>query len=105
AAIPAWAQEATHAGEAGLIVPPLDDTSIASFMGSPGVSGKSLLLVGLLVSALGMGFGLWIYTSLKNAPVHESMREISELIYETCKTYLITQMRFVAMLWAFIAAI
>src|SRR5205823_3497942 len=55
--------------------------------------------------ALGMGFGLAIYMNLKKLPVHRAMREISELIYETCKTYLITQGKFIFVLWAFIAAI
>ena len=47
-------------------------------------------------------FGLVIYTQLKNMAVHSSMREISELIYETCKTYLITQGKFILILEVFI---
>jgi K(+)-stimulated pyrophosphate-energized sodium pump len=50
-------------------------------------------------------FGLAIYVQLKNLPVHRSMLEISELIYETCKTYLVTQGKFIMLLWAFIAVI
>src|SRR6202041_1312867 len=58
-----------------------------------------------LFCAGGLVFGLAIYVQLKNLPVHRSMREISELIYETCKTYLITQGKFILLLWAFIAVI
>src|SRR5215470_4425561 len=86
-------------GEASLILP---DLSQVSFMG---VNGRSLLLIGLLVSFLGMVFGLIIYMQLKKLPVHRSMLEISEMIYETCKTYLITQGKFILILWAFIATI
>ncbi|MGH7280358.1 MAG: sodium/proton-translocating pyrophosphatase, partial [Polyangiaceae bacterium] len=96
----AFAQEA--GGEAALKVPALDDASVASFFG---MSGARLLTMGLGVCALGMLFGLMIYSQLKNAPVHKSMLEISELIYETCKTYLVTQMKFIGMLWALIGAV
>src|SRR5262245_16201529 len=86
-------------GEASLVLP---DLSQVSFMG---VNGRSLLLIGLLVSFLGMVFGLIIYMQLKKLPVHRAMLEISEMIYETCKTYLITQGKFILILWVFIAAI
>src|SRR5215813_2114125 len=86
-------------GESSLILP---DLSKVSFMG---VDGHSLLLIGLLVSFLGMVFGLIIYMQLKKLPVHRSMLEISEMIYETCKTYLITQGKFILILWGFIASI
>ena len=69
------------------------------------MSGYSLLEIGLVFCALGGLFGLIIYMQLKNAPVHRSMREISELIYETCKTYLITQGKFILILEAFIAVV
>ena len=72
----------------------------ATFLG--GINGRTLLLVGLLVCALGLAFGLGIYTQLKNMAVHRSMREVSELIYETCKTYLQTQGKFLLILWVFI---
>jgi K(+)-stimulated pyrophosphate-energized sodium pump len=105
----AWAQEVggeapAHqgGGEANLIVPDLADPGVASFFG---MSGHSLLLGGLVVSLLGMIFGLMVYRQLQQAPVHRSMLEISELIYETCKTYLGTQMRFIGILWAFIGVI
>src|ERR1700750_1426331 len=69
-------------GEASLVLP---DLSTVSFHG---VNGKTLLMGGLVVAALGLVFGLVVFTQLKNMPVHASMREVSELIYETCKTYL-----------------
>src|SRR5436190_19468566 len=69
-------------GEASLIVP---DLSSVTFLG--GINGHTLLLSGLVICALGLLFGLMTFTQLKNLPVHSSMREVSELIYETCKTY------------------
>ncbi len=62
-------------------------------------------MIGIVFCIFGLGFGLVIYTRLKNLPVHRAMREISELIYETCKTYLITQGKFLLLLWVFIAVI
>src|SRR5262249_56844202 len=67
--------------------------------------GDKMLSIGLIFCALGGLFGLVIYVQLKNLPVHRSMREISELIYETCKTYLITQGKFILILEAFIAVV
>jgi K(+)-stimulated pyrophosphate-energized sodium pump len=87
-------------GEASLRLP---DLSQVTFMG--GIDGHKLLMIGLLFCAAGLLFGLAIYKQLKNMPVHRVMRDISELIYETCKTYLITQGRFIVLLWAFIAVI
>src|SRR5215468_12562793 len=99
-AAPARAEQATHeAGAANLVVP---DLSTVTFRGW---NGRTLLTGGLAVCALGLLFGLMTFTELKNLPVHASMREVSELIYETCKTYLITQGRFILLLWVFIAAI
>ena len=86
-------------GEAALKLP---DLSSVTFRG---IDGHRLLLIGIVFCFLGLLFGLWIYIQLKNLPVHRSMREISELIYETCKTYLITQGKFIMLLWVFIAAI
>src|SRR5438477_528569 len=96
------AAPAQHAagGEAALVLPNLNQ---AMFLG--GIGGRALLLWGLVVCALGLLFGLAQYTQLRNLPVHRSMREISELIYETCKTYLTTQGRFLLILWLFIGAI
>src|ERR1700743_1145705 len=85
-------------GEANLKLP---DMTQVKFLN--GVSGATLLEIGLVFCALGGLFGLIIYMQLKNAPVHRSMKEISELIYETCKTYLITQGKFVLILEAFMA--
>jgi K(+)-stimulated pyrophosphate-energized sodium pump len=97
----AFAQEATgHAGgEANLILP---DLASVSFLG---LTGRALLMGGLVVCGLGLLFGLMIYTQLKRMAVHQSMRDVSELIYETCKTYLITQGKFLVILWVFIGAI
>ena len=69
------------------------------------MNGHALLMIGLLFCVGGLLFGLAIYVQLKNLPVHRTMREISELIYETCKTYLVTQGKFILLLWAFIAVI
>ncbi|MGD0964613.1 MAG: sodium-translocating pyrophosphatase [Candidatus Acidiferrales bacterium] len=85
-------------GEANLKLP---DLSQVQFLG---VDGHKLLLYGIVFCVFGLIFGMSIYVGLKNLPVHTSMREVSELIYETCKTYLITQGKFLMLLWAFIAA-
>jgi len=95
----AFAQPEQVSGEANLQLP---DLSSVSFLG---MDGHRLLMIGILFCIFGLGFGLAIYSRLKNLPVHRSMREISELIYETCKTYLVTQGRFLLFLWAFIAVI
>src|SRR5438093_9039901 len=96
---PAVLASPREGGEAALKLP---DLSSVTFMG---IDGHKLLLVGLVFCFLGLLFGLAIYIQLKNLPVHQSMREISELIYETCKTYLITQGKFILFLWLFIAVI
>jgi K(+)-stimulated pyrophosphate-energized sodium pump len=96
----AFAQEQHGGGEAALVLP---DLGSVSFLGN--ISGHTLLSIGIAVCLLGLGFGLVIYFQLKNAPVHKSMLEISELIYETCKTYLITQGKFILLLELFIGAI
>ena len=70
-----------------------------------GMNGRTLLMAGLVVCALGLLFGVVIFAQLRSLPVHASMREISELIYETCKTYLITQGKFLLILEAFIGVI
>jgi K(+)-stimulated pyrophosphate-energized sodium pump len=92
--------KSAHGGEANLVLP--DFAAGGQFLG---MDGHSLLLGGLLVSLLGLVFGLVIYGQLKNMPVHKSMREISELIYETCKTYLVTQGKFILLLELFIGTI
>ena len=96
----ALAQPAPEAGgEAGLKLP---DLSSVSFLG---IDGHRLLMVGILFCIAGLGFGLAIYMRLKNLPVHRAMLEVSELIYETCKTYLVTQGKFLLLLWVFIAVV
>jgi K(+)-stimulated pyrophosphate-energized sodium pump len=100
AASAALAQPASEVGgEAGLKLP---DLSSVSFLG---IDGHKLLMIGIIFCIAGLGFGLAIYMRLKNLPVHRAMLEISELIYETCKTYLITQGKFLLLLWVFIAVV
>ncbi len=86
-------------GEANLKLPDLDLVSFG------GISGRLLLMLGLLICLGGIVFGVISLLSLRRLPVHASMREISELIYETCKAYLIQQGRFLLMLWLFIGAV
>src|SRR4030088_3488659 len=89
-----------HAGgEADLVLP---DLSVVSFHG---INGRTLLMGGLVIRALGLLFGLMTFAQLKALPVHASMLEVSELIYETCKTYLVTQGKFILLLEVFIGAI
>jgi K(+)-stimulated pyrophosphate-energized sodium pump len=98
----AVAQSSPEAGgEAALKLPNL--SSVRFF--NAAIDGHSLLLIGILFCVFGLLFGMVIYMRLKNLPVHRSMREISELIYETCKTYLVTQGKFILLLWVFIAVI
>src|SRR4030095_13617455 len=86
-------QEARHAGgEANLVLPNLGAVDFH------GINGRTLLMAGLLVCVLGLAFGMTIFMQLRNLPVHRSMRDISELIYETCKTYLVTQGKFILLL-------
>jgi K(+)-stimulated pyrophosphate-energized sodium pump len=87
------------ASEAELVLPDL--RSVSFF----GINGHNLLLTGLVVCVLGMLFGLTMYLQLKRMPVHRAMREVSELIFETCKTYLITQGKFILLLEVFIGAV
>ena len=86
-------------GEAALKLP---DLSTVQFLG---IDGHKLLLFGIAFCVFGLIFGLTIYSRLKKMPVHRSMRDISELIYETCKTYLFTQGKFLLLLWLFIAVV
>ena len=89
----------TPGGEANLILPDLGQVDFQ------GYNGRTLLTIGLVVSLLGLVFGMVIFVQLRNLPVHRSMHEISELIYETCKTYLITQGKFILLLELFIGVI
>src|SRR6476660_1006526 len=98
--ISALAQPAHEAGgEASLKLP---DLSQVLFLG---IDGHRLLMIGILFCIFGLAFGLIIFVRLRNLPVHRAMLEISELIYETCKTYLITQGKFLMVLWVFIAVV
>ncbi len=81
-----------HGGEADLVVPSLSDPAVASFFG---MSGSTLLTMGVGITILGLIMSISIYMQLKNAEVHSSMLEVSELIYATCKTYLVTQIKFI----------
>ena len=81
------------ASEAELVLPKIEGTN------------RTYLLAGLGVCAMGLAFGVWIAMSLNAMKVHKSMLDISDLIYETCKQYLITQGKFIAMLWVGIAII
>ena len=108
--VPASAADAAHAGapahapggEANLVLPDLSQVRFGS-LGN--LDGHTLLSLGLIVTLAGFAFGLIIYVQMQRLPVHRSMREISELIYETCKTYLITQGRFILLLELFIGAV
>ncbi len=92
-----------HTSEMNLVLPDLTNTDVSvTFLG---MSGHNLLLIGLAICAAGLFFGFVSYSQLKNMPVHQSMREISELIYETCKAYLVQQGKFLLILWVFIGAI
>jgi K(+)-stimulated pyrophosphate-energized sodium pump len=89
----------TAGGEASLVLPKLGDVKFH------GMSGQMLLSLGLIICALGLVFGLVIFFQIRKLPVHRSMREISELIWQTCKTYLLQQGRFLILLWVFIAIV
>ena len=99
---PSFDPSAAHVGgEAGLKLPDLNQVL---FLGDR-IGGKTLLCSGIVICLLGLVFGLLISRQLKNLPVHALMLEVSELIYETCKTYLLTQGRFLFKLWLFVGAI
>ncbi|NYE00164.1 K(+)-stimulated pyrophosphate-energized sodium pump [Kineosphaera limosa] len=95
------AQEGDHhvGGEATLVLP---DLSMVDFAGIP---GRTLLLFAMIICAFGLGFGVFTYSRLRAMPVHASMREVSELIYTTCKAYLMQQGKFLLLLWVFIAIV
>src|SRR5882672_4698970 len=90
-----------NASEADIHIPPLD---AVRFDGLGGVSGAALMYGGLLICLIGAAFGLVQYKQTKNLPVHKSMADVSNTIWETCKTYLFTQGKFLAILWVLIAA-
>ena len=92
----------SHGGEVNLEVPDLGDVAI---VGGGAGSGRLLLLLGLVVCAMGLGFGFLVYRQLRTLPVHPTMREVAELIFTTCKAYLLKQGKFLMVLWGFIAAV
>src|SRR5208337_534594 len=92
--------EEAGGGEASLKLPDLTQVKFIF-----GLNGHTLLLFGILICIFGLAFGMTIFMKLRNLPVHKAMREVSELIYETCKTYLITQGKFLLLLWVFIAVV
>ena len=89
-----------HGGEVNLVLPDLSGVTVLG-----GMSGRTLLLLGLGVCALGLAFGLVVYLQLRRLPVHRSMSEVANLIWSTCKTYLAQQGKFLLVLWGFIAAV
>ena len=99
--IPSLAQAAQprHGGEADLVLPDLGSVQVL------GMSGSSLLMLGMIVAALGLVFGVVTLLQVKNLPVHKSMSDVSQIIWETCKTYLFTQGKFIMMLEVLIGAI
>ncbi|MGQ0538584.1 MAG: sodium-translocating pyrophosphatase [Gemmatimonadaceae bacterium] len=92
-------QQHRPGGEVNIRLPSLDQGDFLGF------TGHEILLSGLVVCVLGLLFGLWSYTRVKALPVHRSMAEISELIYETCKAYLVQQGKLLLMLLAFIGSV
>ena len=91
---------AAFASEADIHIPALDSVK---FAGLGGVSGHTLMMLGIVVCAIGAMFGIVQYLQTKALPVHESMAKVSHSIYETCKTYLLTQGKLLAILWVLIA--
>jgi K(+)-stimulated pyrophosphate-energized sodium pump len=95
----AFADEAHHGGEASLVLPDLGSVQVL------GMSGRSLLMLGMLVAFAGLAFGIVALLQVKNLPAHKSMADVSDIIWETCKTYLITQGKFILMLEALIGTV
>ena len=89
------------ASEADIKIP---DLTAVKFAGLGGITGPRLMNIGLIICLIGAAFGIWQYVQTKNLPVHSSMASVSNTIWETCKTYLFTQGKFLAILWVLIAA-
>ena len=102
AAQPASAADAAHHRPGGEVNIQLPDLNQGDFLG---MTGHQILLSGLIVCVLGLLFGLWTYTAVKNLPVHKSMADVSAIIYETCKAYLIQQGKFLLILELFIGTV
>ena len=92
---------AVFASEADIHIPPLDTVK---FAGLGGMTGNTLMLIGIVICAIGALFGIVQYLQTKRLPVHKSMANVSQSIYETCKTYLLTQGKLLAILWVLIAS-
>src|SRR6266404_4802405 len=90
-----------YAGESDIVIP---DLTTVHFDGLGGVSGVTLMYLGIVICLVGAAFGLVQYKQTKALSVHESMAKVSNTIWETCKTYLFTQGKFLAILWVLIAA-
>src|SRR5689334_23747425 len=90
-----------YASESDIVIP---DLTTVHFGGLAGISGVTLMYLGILVCLVGAAFGLVQYQQTKALPVHSSMASVSNTIWETCKTYLFTQGKFLAILWLLIAA-
>ncbi|MBN1867748.1 sodium-translocating pyrophosphatase [Candidatus Sumerlaeota bacterium] len=88
-------------GEADINVPDLSQVKIG-ILGAQ-VSGTLLMYAGLVVCLVGLVFGMVQYRQITALPVHESMGKVSDTIYETCKTYLFQQGKFLFWLWVLIA--
>jgi len=94
------ASTGVYASESDIVIP---DLTTVKFNGLGGVSGVSLMYLGLVICLVGAAFGLVQYKQTKALPVHDSMAKVSNTIWETCKTYLFTQGKFLAILWLLIA--
>jgi K(+)-stimulated pyrophosphate-energized sodium pump len=90
-----------YASEADIKIPPLNTVQ---FSGLGGISGAMLMYIGLAICVVAMFFGVFQYSQTKALPVHKSMANVSNTIWETCKTYLFTQGKFLSILWLLIAA-
>jgi K(+)-stimulated pyrophosphate-energized sodium pump len=100
AVITLLASTGVYASEADIHIPPLGDVR---FNGLGGISGSALMYAGIVICFIGAVFGLVQYKQTKALPVHKSMADVSNTIWETCKTYLFTQGKFLAILWVLIA--
>ncbi len=102
ALLAAQPEDAAHHRPGGEVNIQLPDLNQGDFLG---MTGHQILLSGLVVCVLGLLFGLWTYTAVKNLPVHKSMADVSAIIYETCKAYLIQQGKFLLILELFIGTV
>ncbi|HPE87266.1 MAG TPA: sodium-translocating pyrophosphatase [Bacteroidales bacterium] len=90
---------ATFASEADLLIPNLHE----SYFDRMGMTGWELLFYGSIIIFLGMLFGLWQFRHIKSLPAHQSMLKVAQIIYETCKTYLLQQGKFLIILFGILA--